>query len=293
MSKAKIIYNKEKSGKQLKRGGPRDLQVRQKMAREREYYASLSPSVSVEASPKKHEASSSSKSSVQLANMLSLEEVKRRIEEAVASTRKTESDRYKSGLKNLNEQLKNERKKASAAHEQLINANAEVTRLKSRLAEDTGNTEETIKLLHEKDIEIAKFTEKNSMLEYNNTVLNDTVSALNDKMSAMTADFAKKEEELNKLVVAAKVKESVYKELQDKLDKVYEKISDGSIQPLVGTKMDRPSIEDKIFIDPIDKTKADSLDAHININEEDPSHSEGSHRDMSGDLAKLKKILKI
>jgi len=293
MSKAKIIYNKEKSGKQLKSGGPRDLQVRQKMAREREYYASLSPSVSVEASPKKHEASSSSKSSVQLANMLSLEEVKRRIEEAVASTRKTESDRYKSGLKNLNEQLKNERKKASAAHEQLINANAEVTRLKSRLAEDTGNTEETIKLLHEKDIEIAKFTEKNSMLEYNNTVLNDTVSALNDKMSAMTADFAKKEEELNKLVVAAKVKESVYKELQDKLDKVYEKISDGSIQPLVGTKMDRPSIEDKIFIDPIDKTKADSLDAHININEEDPSHSEGSHRDMSGDLAKLKKILKI
>jgi len=293
MSKAKIIYNKEKSGKQLKRGGPRDLQVRQKMAREREYYASLSPSVSVEASPKKREASSSSKSSVQLANMLSLEEVKRRIEEAVASTRKTESDRYKSGLKNLNEQLKNERKKASAAHEQLINANAEVTRLKSRLAEDTGNTEETIKLLHEKDIEIAKFTEKNSMLEYNNTVLNDTVSALNDKMSAMTADFAKKEEELNKLVVAAKVKESVYKELQDKLDKVYEKISDGSIQPLVGTKMDRPSIEDKIFIDPIDKTKADSLDAHININEEDPSHSEGSHRDMSGDLAKLKKILKI
>jgi hypothetical protein len=76
--------------------------------------------------------------------------------------------------------------------------------------------------------------------------------------------------------------------LQDKLDKLYNKIADGSIQPLVGSRINRPELEDKIFIDPIDKDKEPQLDSHIAIKEEEVEEK----RDMRPDLAKLRKLLK-
>jgi len=55
-----------------------------------------------------------------------------------------------------------------------------------------------------------------------------------------------------------KTKEAIYQQssedlqkLQERIDKLYTKISDGSIQPLVGTKLDRPEFAE--------------LDSHINI----------------------------
>lgn len=76
--------------------------------------------------------------------------------------------------------------------------------------------------------------------------------------------------------------------LQYKLDGLYNKIADGSIQPLVGSRIGGPELEDKIFIDPIDKDKEPILDSHIDIKEEELK----AGRDMETDLAKLRKLLK-
>lgn len=79
--------------------------------------------------------------------------------------------------------------------------------------------------------------------------------------------------------------------LKYKLDKLYDRISDGSIQHLVGSKMDRPSLEDNIFIDPIEKATEPKLDSYINIKEDEVSE-EVSDRDINKDLAKLRNLLK-
>jgi hypothetical protein len=81
-------------------------------------------------------------------------------------------------------------------------------------------------------------------------------------------------------------------ELKSKLDKLYDRISDGSIQHLVGSKMARPALEDKIFIDPIEKSAEPKLDSHIDI-KEDKSSKTDSERDINTDLAKLRNLLKL
>lgn len=81
-------------------------------------------------------------------------------------------------------------------------------------------------------------------------------------------------------------------DLKDKLDKLYDRISDGSIKPLVGSKMARPVLEDKIFIDPIEKSTEPKLDPHIGI-EEDKTSKTDSDRDINTDLDKLRNLLKL
>ena len=81
-------------------------------------------------------------------------------------------------------------------------------------------------------------------------------------------------------------------ELKYKLDKLYDRIADGSIEPLVGSKMDRPALEDKIFIDPLEEAVDSDLDSYITI-EEDKTSKEVSKRDMSTDLTKLRNLLKV
>ena len=80
-------------------------------------------------------------------------------------------------------------------------------------------------------------------------------------------------------------------QLKYKLDKLYDRISDGSIQHLVGSKLGRPALEDNIFIDPLEKNTEPKLDSHINI-KEDESLDETSDRDINTDLAKLRNLLK-
>ncbi len=101
------------------------------------------------------------------------------------------------------------------------------------------------------------------------------------KITKLESTIKAKEEADNKSAELAK-------DLQDKLDKIYNKIADGSIRPFVGSRMDRPELEDKIFIDPIEIGKEMELDSYINIKEEDPKEES---RDMQGDLAKLRKLL--
>jgi len=246
---ARIPYNKKKlSGKQVGGGGPRDKQLAQKVRNYSEMISNLSPDISAEVSDHQE---------VDLSQYLPLEEVKRKLEEAVAATAEAERKRFESGLKNLNDQLNVERKKVGAAQDQLISANTEVARLKTQINQSPEISEKAQQLINEKDLIISK------------------------------------------LKTEIDTKEEVYlhssndiEELKSKLDKLYDRISDGSIKPLIGSKMDRPAIEDKIFIDPLEKDVDPNLDSHINV-EEGKDIEEISARDINTDLVKLRNLLKM
>jgi chromosome segregation ATPase len=195
--------------------------------------------------------------SVDLSQYLPFEEVRQKIEEAVASTSEAERKRFESGLKNLNDQLNVERKKVNNAQDQLINANAEISRLKSQINQSPEISEKAQQLINEKDLDISK----------------------------LKAELSTKEEIYSH-------SSNDLEELKSKLDKLYDRISDGSIKPLVGSKMGRPALEDKIFIDPLEKDTEPDLDSHINV-EEDKASKETSEHDINTDLVKLRNLLKL
>jgi predicted RNase H-like nuclease (RuvC/YqgF family) len=249
----KIKYNKEKSGKQLGGGGPRDRQLAHRFKQEDRLIEKLKPAISAEVA----KAQEGPQAGPDLSQYLPMEIARQKIEEAVEYTKKLDKERYESGLKNLNDQLKAARKKAALAEEELINANAEIRRLKDQVTSTPTVSEEAREQLHKKDLEIKDREIKIARLE----------STLKSKEEA----------------------ERVVNELQNKLDRLYNKIADGSISPLVGSKMDRPELEDKIFIDPIDHDQEHELDSHIDVKEE----STEERRDMKGDLEKLRRLLKM
>jgi hypothetical protein len=225
---AKIVYNKLKSGKLLGGGGPRDKQRALRLKQQQELLSSLKPNMTAEVTKSKNVSNTQQPQQVvDSVQYLPLQEVRKKIDEAVAVTRDQESQRFESGLKNINNQLKDERKKVAKAEEELLNARVEIKWLKSQITETS-------------DVSMSKNI----------------------------------------------------KDLQNKLDRLYNKISDGSIQPLVGSKISRPELEDKIFIDPLEKDKEPKLDSHIEVKEEDPIE-EVRDRDMITDLAKLKGLLKL
>lgn len=77
--------------------------------------------------------------------------------------------------------------------------------------------------------------------------------------------------------------------LQDKLESLYLKIADGSIKPLVGSHMNRPELEDKIFIDPLGPGDTKDMDSHIDIKEE---FNGSKDRSITADVEKLRSLLK-
>ena len=225
----KIIYNKAKSGKWLSGGGPQDRQKALKLGQHQGSLHGLRPAMAAEISKSKANSKPpQSHQTVDLSQYLPLKEVKKKIEEAIVFTRNQEQQRFESGLKNINNQLKAERKK----------------------------------------------TEKSESV----------VKKLQDQLDSVAVSAGDKNEFYNQ-------SSKDIKGLQDKLDRLYNKISDGSIQHLVGSRMDRPALEDKIFIDPLEKGKEPDLDAHINIIEEKPIEKVDS--DMMRDLVKLKGLLKL
>jgi len=113
-------------------------------------------------------------------------------------------------------------------------------------------------------------------------ILND----LKNQLKIKDSELDKVRSELLMKEELLKIKEDIYTNLQVKMDKIYNRISDGSIQSFVGKN--RPELEDGIFIDPLEKSDNQSLDSHIDIREE----KEASDRDMKGDLNKLRSLLK-
>ena len=194
---------------------------------------------------------------VDLSQYLPLAEVKKKLEEAVSATAESERKRFESGLKNLNDQLNAERKKVGAAQDQLISANAEIARLKAQINQFPEVSEKAQQLINEKELSIFK---------------------LQAQLDAKEEVYLHSSKDLE--------------ELKAKLDKLYDRIADGSIKPLVGSKMDRPALEDKIFIDPIEAGREKQMDSHIEIKEDATSKTD-SGRDINTDLAKLRNLLKL
>jgi len=125
-----------------------------------------------------------------------------------------------------------------------------------------------------------------------------TINALNDKILMYESVVKSKDDQIVDLRESVKtlnaLLEGRFKEvsiLQEKLDSVYDKISNGTIEPFVGSHMDKPALEGKIFIDPIEPGREEQMDSHIEIKEE-RSDKESDGRNIEGDLAKLRELLK-
>lgn len=272
---AKMIYNKKKSGRLMGGGGPRDKQEALRLRQQQEL---LRPSMtarveSMEDAKSVPKQSSSRQQTVDMSQFLPLDEVKKKIEEAVNYTRNAEQQKLNSGLNNINNQLKDMRKKAGKSEEELVNAKVEIRQLKQQVLDSPVVPVEFEKRLLEKDSEISTL---NLKLE--------TKGKLHEKSEKEIINLQNKIDSINKSDIRMT-------ELQDKMDKLYDKIADGSIQDLVGSKMTRPMMEDKIFIDPLEKGKEPDLDAHIDITEEESVEEIGS--DMITDLSKLKGLLNL
>lgn len=229
--------------------GPRDMQLRQKALREQEIYKRLVPSISAEATEGEVVTTE-----IDTSQYLPIEEVKKKIEEAVNSVREEERKRYESGLKNLNDQLNAMRKKATTAEEQLINANAEINRLNSIITGQQGMSEKEIDNLKirinslEQQLEdkINELANKSKQLAKSEQAISDLEQELKiakDKLHDKELKIAK----LQTLVDNNQSTEIVGL-LQAKLDQLYEKIANGSISPLVGSKIPKPELEDRILL---------------------------------------------
>jgi len=288
----KIRYNKEKPGRILMGRGPRDIQLKQKVLREQETYKHLTPIISVES------ANDVMQTEVDSSQYLSLDEVRKKIEEAVDVVREEERKRYESGLKNLNDQLNQMRKKAAAAEEQLINANAEINRLNNILTGQKGVSEKEIeKFKNTIDSLKIQLEEKDKQLREKTDELVQTkqiVSDLQSEVNAVKNELHTRDLKITELQTLLNNNQSVeiVDKLQEKLDRLYEKIADGSISPLVGSKIPKPELEDRIFIDPLDDTirkKEADLDTHIDVKEE----RKEIRRSVEEDISKLRKLLKL
>jgi hypothetical protein len=215
---SKIVYNKERSGKIIARGGPRDIQNRQKLLRQSE---SLKESF-VEDMPKDKTVYGD------LSQYMLLSDVKTKILEAVGFAKKEESAKFEHEIELLHESVDSK----SLMYDSIIK---------------------------DKDNQISEL--KNTINILSNTI---------EKGFARISD------------------------LQSKLDLVYDKIANGSIEPLVGSHMDRPILEDSIFIDPIDTRREKQMDSHIEIEEEKPieeNKDKDKDKDISAQAAKLRALL--
>ncbi len=279
----RIKYDKEGSGKKIGRGGPRDVQLRQRIMQEELVRRQLG-SDAVVPIMKGGTASAEPipvRTTDNLSGHLPLEEVRKKIEEAVKYTKASEKERFESGLKNLNDQLNAVRKKYAGY-------------------------DKTLRQLNEKDLELSKIKTDLAIKSDFYAKSDDEIKALKSQLtelSRVNSELSKSLSEKDIALAEAKAylisKEENYKQnsesfsiLQSKMDELYNKISDGSIQPLIGSKMSRPALEDKIFIDPLEKTNEPELDSHIEVKEEEPK-PEASNIDMKSDLAKLKNLLNL
>jgi len=222
---AKITYNKQKPGRILMGRGPRDLQLRQKLELEKSI-REVSPSITAT-----HE-----NVSISSPQQLPLEEVRKKLDEAVMAAKEEERKRYESGLKNLSDQLNAMRKKASLAEEKLVNANAEIAKLtnviqssKSVSNEEINNFKNTIKEL--KDLLAVKETQ---LAEANKAITD--LSKIKDELVAKTHVLENKVTELTTRLESSVSSNELIADLQNQLNQLYQKISDGSIEPLVGSK---------------------------------------------------------
>jgi hypothetical protein len=325
MSSDKIKYNKEKSGKLLSKGGPRDIQLRQRIVQEELIRGTgQTPHIII------HDRTAPAPSTVDMSQYLPLNKVKTKIEDAVEHTRELMQSKYESGISNLNNQLEEIKTKVSILEEEILNKNADLAKLGERISSTPDISDKARGQINKKDLRIVELESeikiKMEQMEQANrnmvgmtTKVENAVKLVQEKDAEVkevradivkrdiylhekdidihnkNAELRKKEVELRERdVELTKLKSrsdvvDMSKELGDKLDRLYTKIADGSIRHLVGSNMDRPSLEDKIFIDPLEFNAGKNLDPHIDIKEE--KSVDKKDRSVSADTDKLRSLL--
>lgn len=179
---------------------------------------------------------------------LSYEEAEKKIRQAVKATEETERKRYESGLRNLNDQLNDAKKKIAALEK------ASATRVGNP---DIGSQlKEKIEELNEINIELVR----------------------------VKAQLETKDEFLEKFINSYM---SAVDELRTKMLELSGKIPEGEFNDVMKI-LERPKIQDNVFIDPIEKKS--ELDSHIKI-KADTASVAGAKRNVKNDLAKLKNLL--
>lgn len=147
-------------------------------------------------------------------------------------------------------------------------------------------------VVKQKISEAVEFTKNSEQKRYEGGLKN-----LNDQLNESKQSVVFAEREVSRLRTRVQELEQLFtmqggpdriSSLEKKLDMIYGKIADGSISPLVGSDMGRPALEDKIFIDPLDKGAGSELESHIDVQEEFGQKS----RDVSSDVVKLRSLLK-
>ena len=253
----RIPYNKKlDTGKQWKSGGPRDAQRRQVSG-----YGSAViqlPNMSVEKLKELLNGEVDKVDEVVVGDKdgMTFDEVKKKIDDAVQFTIDQERKRYESSIKNLNDQLNIFKRKSGAIDEQVVEKNAEIKRLKNQAINGPQNLNNE---LEKKNDEInnlkIKIEEKDKVIEKLSNNYNENINILRYKI----------EEIDNKLVNGISITNEYTKDL------------------------DRPKIEDDVFIDPIEDNSLE-LDPHIKIKSDDTLPTSAT-RDIKKDLNKLKLLL--
>lgn len=247
----KIPYNKEKSTM----SSVRDLQRRQA---EKGTATIKPPSIDLKEELKRLLAEQKKEEGpISLDGLgLSYEEAEKKIRQAVKATEETERKRYESGLRNLNDQLNDAKRKTAAMEELVINRNAEIAKLKAQIIEDPvikDQVKEKIEELNKMNIELvqikAQLETKDEFLE---KFINNYINSVD--------------------------------ELRAKISELDGKIPKSEFSDLMKT-LKRPEIQDHVFIDPIEKEN--KLDSHIKIEADVPD----AKRNVKNDLAKLKNLL--
>jgi len=248
----KIPYNKEKSGKQIGRGGPRDMQQRQAVAFERGTATIQLPSLNIKEELKRlllEQKREEGPINVDLDGLgLTYEQAEKKIQQAVEVTRKEERERYESGLQNLNDQLNAAKKKIATLEESLAD--------RIRDPNIDNQLKEKVEELNEVNLELVR----------------------------VKAQLETKDEFLEKFINSYM---GAVDELRTKMLELSGKIPEGEFNEVMKV-LERPKIQENVFIDPIEKKS--ELDSHIKI-KADATNVAGAKRNVKNDLAQLKNLL--
>lgn len=320
MSKTdRVPYAKPTPSKKLMgRGGPRDMQRRQQSG------GVLSTpkieSTDLDAIKKLLEEKLGGDVGGEPVGGIPIEEVERRVVEAVEATRKEEAQRYESGLKSLNEQLNaaktkihlmnEELEKREASSEDTKNLKSEIKALKNKIRFKDGEIKGKDKRIDElidkiksggipDDVqeqieeyrkEIAKLKNQLRIASQSKEKLEDKDNKI-DKLSKKVEQKDKELEEARKTIESLKSSKDKSNddlvEMKATMELMFEKIS--NLQTASAVSEDgSPSIDaHKVFIDPtVDKS---DLEPHIDV---EASSTVGGDRDIRTDLDKLRRLVK-
>lgn len=229
LSRAKVPYVKEKTGRVLSGGGPRDAQRRGRVGTKQQV---LAPQIDIEALKK---TIADTLNSSMTSSGVSIDQVDERVSTAVREAVESESGRYESGLNNLNEQLNSAKIKIALMNKEIEKRDTTILELQA----STSSSQDAVLLQFEVQQLKATISERDDEL----IVANKKINALSIKSSNSNDDLIG---------------------LKDAINVMSSKITNLQTGGMDTTKSDAPSIDEhQVFINP-SEDKGD-LTSHIDI----------------------------